>query len=160
MSSWATGRCHCGAVTVELSSAPLITHACYCEDCQRVTGSVVAVNLWIEEDRVTHAGETTTRTLTTGSGKGKEVRACAACACDVSTRYLASPAGTIFVRGGVLDDAARTTPDVHIFTRSKAPWIVLPEGARAFDAFYDLKATWAPESVLRLKAVRERVAAK
>ena len=33
-------------------------------------------------------------------------------------------AGIRFVRGGTLDDPASVSPDVHIYTRSKLPWVV------------------------------------
>jgi len=31
-----------------------------------------------------------------------------------------------FVRVGTLDDPAQLPPDIHIFTSSKQPWVVLP----------------------------------
>mgnify|MGYP003297728319 CR=1 FL=1 len=34
-----------------------------------------------------------------------------------------------FVRVGTLDDPDRLPPDIHIFTASKQPWVVLPPGA-------------------------------
>jgi hypothetical protein len=37
------------------------------------------------------------------------------------------------VRIGTLDDPAAMPPDVHIFTRSKLPWIELPPSVHAFE---------------------------
>ena len=42
-------------------------------------------------------------------------------------------------------------PDVHIFTRSKVPWLALPEGARAFASIYKLDRVWPAESLARLR---------
>ena len=57
-----------------------------------------------------------------------------------------------FVRVATLDAPHAIEPDVHIFTRSKAPWVRLPERARAFDVFYDMKTEWPAESLARREA--------
>ena len=56
----------------------------------------------------------------------------------------------LFVRVGTLDDAASLPPDVHIFTRTKLPWVRLPEGARAFESIYKIPKVWSRESLERL----------
>jgi hypothetical protein len=58
-----------------------------------------------------------------------------------------------FVRVGTLDVPSSLPPDVHIYTRSKLPWIVLPEGVPAFEAYYDSKALWPPASLERRRAI-------
>ena len=45
-----------------------------------------------------------------------------------------------FVRVGTLDAPDRHPPDVHIFTASKQPWVVLPPGALAFEEYYESAA--------------------
>jgi hypothetical protein len=57
------------------------------------------------------------------------------------------------VRAGTLDDPSGVVPDVHIYTRSKVPWVTLPEGAPAFDVYYDSKKLWPAASLERLRAV-------
>ncbi len=59
-----------------------------------------------------------------------------------------------FVRIGTLDDPTAIAPDVHIYTRSKLPWVVLPEGVPAFEVYYDTKALWPAESLKRREALR------
>ena len=63
-----------------------------------------------------------------------------------------------FVRVGTLDEPSALPPDVHIYTRSKLPWIVLPPNIPAFDAYYDSKKLWPAESLERRKAVFARPA--
>ena len=58
-----------------------------------------------------------------------------------------------FVRVGTLDDPQALPPDVHIYVRSKLPWITLPEDVPAFDAYYDSKTLWPAASLERRKAV-------
>ena len=59
-----------------------------------------------------------------------------------------------FVRAGTLDEPASVSPNVHIFTRSKLPWVVLPEGVPSFETYYDIDALWPAESVDRVRALR------
>ncbi len=58
-----------------------------------------------------------------------------------------------FVRVGTLDEPSDLPPDVHIYTRSKLPWIALPAEVPAFLAYYDSKSLWPPESLARRKAI-------
>ena len=62
----------------------------------------------------------------------------------------------LFVRAGTLDDPDSVAPDVHIYTRSKVPWVELPESVPAFDAYYDTKALWPAESYARVRAALSR----
>jgi hypothetical protein len=61
-----------------------------------------------------------------------------------------------FVRVGTLDEPDRLPPDIHIFTASKQPWLVLPPAARAVPEFYDLESTWSAESLERRRLLRQR----
>lgn len=72
-------------------------------------------------------------------------------ACRVALYSVYTHPGVLFVRAGTLDDPSSVAPDVHIFTRSKLPWFVLPEGAPAFDVFYDVEALWPEESLRRVR---------
>ncbi len=58
-----------------------------------------------------------------------------------------------FVRVGTLEDPSALAPTVHIYTRSKQPWIVLPPGVPAFPDYYDSKQVWPEASLLRRKAL-------
>jgi hypothetical protein len=58
-----------------------------------------------------------------------------------------------FVRVATLDEQHSIVPDVHIYVRSKVPWVHLPEGARTFSAFYEIEKEWPAESLVRRKAL-------
>ena len=58
-----------------------------------------------------------------------------------------------FVRVGTLDDPAALPPDIHIYVRSKLPWIALPENVPAFEAYYDSRKLWPAESLERRRAI-------
>jgi hypothetical protein len=57
------------------------------------------------------------------------------------------------VRIGTLDAPHALQPDVHIYTRTKVPWVTLPDGVPAFEAYYDSKQLWPAESLERRRAV-------
>lgn len=60
-----------------------------------------------------------------------------------------------FIRVGTLDDPDQLPPDVHIFTSSKQPWVILPKEDARVDVFYDFKETWSPESLERLEKIKK-----
>ena len=57
------------------------------------------------------------------------------------------------MRVGTLDEPHALRPDVHIYTCSKVPWVALPEGVPAFEAYYDSKKLWPAESLARRRAI-------
>jgi hypothetical protein len=146
------GGCACQAIRYKLTANPLIVHACHCRDCQRVTGSAFVINIWIEKKFV-EAGPVAPNSfrLAGGSGKHNDVFFCEKCGTTLWSRYDIVPGECLFVRAGTLDHPEAVTPDVHIFTRSKLPWLTLPEGVRAFDAIYKLDEVWPAESMERLR---------
>ena len=59
-----------------------------------------------------------------------------------------------FVRAGTLEVPSSVAPDVHIYTRSKLPWVLLPPTVPAFDVYYETEKLWPAESLARLAALR------
>ena len=62
-----------------------------------------------------------------------------------------------FLRVGTLDDPDGLAPDIHIYTDSKQPWVVLPEGVPAVPEYYSLKEYWPKASLERLRSVKQRL---
>jgi len=147
------GGCACGAVRYKLTSPPMFVHCCHCRDCQRQTGSAFVLNALIEADRVSLlSGNLEEVILSTDSGTGQKVYRCPSCKIAVWSVY-----GGVdklrFVRIGTLDDPTALTPDVHIYVRSKLPWVRLPEDVPAFEAYYDSKKLWPATSLERRRAI-------
>ena len=142
------GGCSCGAIRYKLTNTPLIVHACHCRDCQRVTGSGFVINIWIEKQFVESRGATPKSVvLKGGTGKDHEAFFCDQCGTYVWSRYAVAPGpDALFVRAGTLDNPDAIQPDVHIFTRSKLPWLRLPEGARVFETAYMIDDVWSEAS--------------
>jgi hypothetical protein len=146
------GGCSCGAVRYRLTSDPLFVHCCHCLNCQRQTGSAFVINLLIEADRVERlAGEPQAVDVPRDDGSEQRIFRCPTCQVAVYSHY--GHPGVLFVRGGTLDDPSAVRPDVHIYTRSKVPWVTLPDSVPAFDVYYDSKSLWPAASLERLRAV-------
>jgi hypothetical protein len=147
------GGCSCGAVRYRLTSDPLFVHCCHCLNCQRQTGSAFVINLLIEADRVELlADEPRPVDVPRVDGSTQRIYRCRTCQVAIWSNY--GRPDVSFVRAGTLDDPSTVEPDVHIYTRSKVPWVTIPEGAPAFDVYYDAKTVWPAESLERARALR------
>ncbi len=151
------GGCTCRAVRYRMTSAPLFVHCCHCRWCQRETGASFALNAMIESERVVLiAGEPEIINTPSNSGKGQKIARCPVCRIAVWSNYGGGGDLVRFVRVGTLDDPDRLPPDIHIFTASKQPWVVLPEGTPAKEEYYPRERHWPQESLDRMRALRSR----
>ena len=147
------GGCACGKVRYRLTAPPLIVHCCHCRDCQRQTGSAFVLNALIETDRIAVLfGAPEPVQIPTDSGRPHEIFRCPKCQTAVWSDYGRRRV-LRFVRVGTLDDPSALAPDVHIYARSKLPWIRLPEGVPAFEAYYDMAKLWPAASLERRRAI-------
>jgi hypothetical protein len=152
MSDMFEGGCFCGKVRYRLTSAPMFVHCCHCRNCQSQTGSAFVLNVIIETDRIEKlSGDLEVTTVESGSGGPHDIYRCPECRIAVWSDYGRRPAR--FVRLGTLDDPTALTPDVHIYTRSKLPWVRLPEGVPSFEEYYETEQLWPPESLERRRAL-------
>ena len=150
-----SGGCTCRHIRYQLESAPLFVNCCHCRWCQRETGSSFALNAMIESEP-DHGAERR------GAG-----------VCGHASQQRQGPADrplpelpgrrleplrrrghlVAFVRVGTLDDPDRLPPDIHIFTASKQPWVIIPPGVPAVAEYYDRKQYWPADSLARREAV-------
>ena len=147
------GGCACGATRYRMTSEPLFVHCCHCLRCQRETGSAFVLNALIEADRLETSGAAAIPvSVPTDSGKSHRIFRCETCGVAIGSEY-GGVEKLRFVRVGTLDAPHELTPNVHIYTRSKVPWIALPEGVPAFEAYYDSKTLWPEASLKRRTAI-------
>ena len=146
------GGCTCGKIRYRMESPPLIVHCCHCTWCQRQSGTAFALNALIEASRVTILQGDPEMVLTPSpSGKGQKIWRCPECRIAVWSNYAGFGDLVRFIRVGTLDDVNRLPPDIHIFTETKQPWVVIPEGSATVDVYYDKNEVWPEHSLLRLR---------
>lgn len=151
------GGCDCRHVRYRMETPPLFVHCCHCRWCQRETGASFALNAMIESDRVRLlSGEVDVVDTPSNSGRGQKIARCPRCRIAVWSHYAGFGDAVKFVRVGTLDTPDALPPDIHIFTASRQPWVVLPPGTPAVAEYYDRREHWPPDSLQRLQALRSR----
>jgi hypothetical protein len=148
------GGCDCRYVRYRMQTRPLFVHCCHCRWCQRETGASFALNALIEADRVTLLGAAPDIVDTPSqSGLGQRIARCPQCRIAVWSNYAGAGPAIRFVRVGTLDEPDHLPPDIHIFTASKQPWVVIPPGMAAVPEYYDRDRHWPAESLARRQAI-------
>ncbi|MBL8510463.1 MAG: GFA family protein [Betaproteobacteria bacterium] len=153
------GGCDCRHIRYRMESAPLFVHCCHCRWCQRETGASFALNAMIESDRVTTLTGTVEMVDTpSASGLGQQIARCPHCRIALWSHYGGGPF-IKFVRVGTLDEPDHLPPDIHIFTASKQPWVVLPADTPAVPEFYKREQFWPADSLARRQALLPQIEA-
>jgi hypothetical protein len=113
----------------------------------------LVLNALIETNRVTVlSGAPNPVAVPTDSGRPHRIFRCPDCQTAVWSEY-GGLSQLRFVRVGTLDEPASLPPDIHIYTRSKLPWVSLPAGIPAVDAYYDSRQLWPAASLERRRAI-------
>ncbi len=148
------GGCTCGEIRYRMTSRPMFVHCCHCRWCQRETGAAFALNAMIEAVRVEllHGVPECVHTPS-NSGNGQKIWRCPACSIAVWSNYAGAGDAVCFVRIGTLDEPDRLPPDIHIFTASKQPWVVLADDIPAVAEYYDRERYWPAESLERRRSL-------
>lgn len=149
------GSCFCGAVRYRLTRPPMFVNCCHCRDCQKQSGGAFAINALIERscvELVNGSLDPVRATAKTESGRPHDIYRCPQCQTALWSDY-GRRGVMVFVRVVTLDQGHDVAPDVHIFTRSKLPWVQLPPGARSFDVYYDMQKEWPAASLARRRAI-------
>jgi len=151
------GGCDCREVRYRLASRPMFVHCCHCRWCQRETGASFALNALFESDRVELLhGEPEIVHTPSNSGKGQKIARCPKCRIALWSNYGGAGDAIRFIRVGTLDNPDAFPPDIHIFTSTKQPWVVLPPGIPAVAEYYKSSDIWPKESLERRAKVLGR----
>jgi hypothetical protein len=133
-----------------MRSGPLFVHCCHCRWCQRETGSAFVINALIESDRFeVLEGSVESVHTPSASGRGQDIMRCQGCRIALWSHYAGLGDKICFVRVGTLDDPNRLAPDIHIYTSTKQPWVILPPNVPAVAEYYDRGRYWPPDSLAR-----------
>lgn len=116
------GQCRCGQVGFRVSGPPIVTMACHCKGCQRMSASAFSLSALYPSDRFEILqGEPVIGGL---HGPTRHFF-CPHCMSWLFTR----PEGMdefVNVRSTMLDDAAAFVPFIETYTREKLPWARTP----------------------------------
>lgn len=90
------------------------------------------------------------------SGAGQTIMRCSRCLTAVWSEYAFGPA-VRFVKSGTLDRPWLVEPDLHIYVRSKRPFVAIADGKPQFQEYYDRAKVWRPEGLERWAKVMVEV---
>jgi hypothetical protein len=130
------GGCRCGSVRIRVTKAPLITTACHCNGCQRMSASAFSLTAICLADSF----EVTQGEPVQGGMRGPEVHHffCPNCMSWMFSRPVALTY-IVNVRPTVFDDHTWFAPFMETHTKTKLPWAVT--GAlRSFEEFPAMEA--------------------
>ena len=113
------GSCRCGATNIELSAAPVLTLACHCRDCQKLSASAYSLSALVPADGFKVVkGAVVARPL---PGSPRHHHFCPQCMTWIYTIRQGAETVVRF-RPTLLDDATWLQPFVEIMARDRFPW--------------------------------------
>ena len=126
------GGCLCGAVRYTLTRAPNYVYFCHCRDCQLESGSPFVTDMNVDRDAVQIVGELTRYARTGDSGKPIHRHFCSRCGTTLYTEFEVDPEH-VSIKACSLDDPSGLTPDRHLFTIRKQPWLKLADNLTCYE---------------------------
>lgn len=130
------GGCACGAVRYTGNAKPELTFFCHCLACQRESGGPFSVELFMQRNAVTIDGPLSAYESLADSGNKVTRKACATCNSPIVLEMEGFPEH-VCIKAGSLDDAAWLTPQAHIFTATKQPWVHISDELPQFEGDYE-----------------------
>lgn len=113
------GGCRCGAVRLRVTKPPLLSGACHCTGCQRMSASAYSLTLTLPSDGFeVAAGEPVIGGL---HGPVSHHFHCPQCLAWLFTRAEGFD-WFVNLRATMLDDHGWFAPFVELWTRDKLPW--------------------------------------
>lgn len=119
----ATGSCQCGNVSYQVIEEPLVTVACHCRDCQKLSTAAFSLTMVVKRAGFEIlSGELKSWQRPTASGG---VAVCWFCPDCGNRIYHESPEQAEFIRlkPGTLDDTSVIEPQAHVWTCREQPWL-------------------------------------
>ncbi|HUU74322.1 MAG TPA: GFA family protein [Burkholderiales bacterium] len=133
MSDIHDGGCACGAVRYRVNGDPVVGTVCHCTFCQKRLASAFAVLALFKQEAIeVLQGELSeVEHRSDVSGRWLRMRFCRKCGTTISHTAELRP-GMRAIAAGTFDDPNWFRIDRHIWTQSKLPWVVVPEGVEFF----------------------------
>jgi hypothetical protein len=91
------------------------------------------------------------------SGLGQIIARCPKCRIALWSHYAGAGPLLSFVRVGTLDNPDALPPNIHIFTASKQPWVLIPAGVPSVPQYYQREKYWPAESLERRRLLLPRI---
>jgi hypothetical protein len=125
------GGCQCGKIRYVAPRQPIELYICHCTECRKQSASAFGISFAIRRDTLVLDGSPAHWTRQTASGHTLECAFCRSCGSRLWHQSTGYP-DTLNIKGGSLDAPVDLTRAVHIWTSSKLPGVVIPDGATSY----------------------------
>ena len=112
------GACRCGRVSLQITKPPLLTMACHCRGCQKMSASAFSLTVTVPSDGFSSSG---LEPEIGGLHGAARHHFCPWCKSWIFTR-MDGMDGFVNVRATMLDDPLWFVPYVEFSTAEKLPW--------------------------------------
>jgi hypothetical protein len=125
------GKCRCGGLRIAITAAPILTSACHCRGCQRMSASAYSLTAIIPSP----AFRVTTGEPERGGIRGPELEHffCLHCKTWMFTRNIGMN-DFVNVRPTMFDDPRWSYPFIETMTADRLPWARTP-AKHSFEGF-------------------------
>jgi hypothetical protein len=129
MSKTLEGRCICGSVRYRVRGQPAVPLVCHCRYCQRRLGTAFATIAYYKDEAIEYVEGDMSEYEHRSDESGRLLRSrfCPRCGSNVMIQVERLP-GMTGIAVGTLDEPGKIEFRRHIWTRSKLPWVSVPEG--------------------------------
>ncbi|MFQ6024398.1 MAG: GFA family protein, partial [Acidiferrobacterales bacterium] len=114
---------------------PELTFFCHCLACQKESGGPFSVELFILRTAVTIDGSLRGYDSMGDSGNKVTRKSCATCNSPIVLEMDGDPEH-VCIKAGSLDDSAWLSPQAHIFTANKQPWVRISDDLPQYEGDY------------------------
>jgi hypothetical protein len=127
-----TGRCACGAVTLEITAKPVGVRQCWCRQCQQIAAGGPTNNAFLPTEHVSISGKLGHHAYVAPSGNTLTQWFCPSCGSPVSSQS----SGRMHlktVRLGVIDLPHDLKPEMAIWTAEAPAWALIDPALERYD---------------------------
>jgi hypothetical protein len=127
MDNHLTGECLCGAVKFSVTDRFKAFYQCHCKQCQQLTGSAFASNIFTDPDNIEWlCGQVN---ITNYEHPSRELSKAFCNVCGSAVPFINKTKTSLIVPAGSLNMLPNIQPQANIFVSEQACW--LEEGLRA-----------------------------
>jgi len=128
-----TGECLCGAVKYSVKDDFKAFYQCHCKQCQQLTGSAFASNIFTDPDNIEWlAGEDR---VTEYEHATREFSKSFCNVCGSAVPFINRAKTSLIVPAGSLNELPNIAPQANIFTSEEACWLKPGSQAESFSGF-------------------------
>ncbi|WP_189401650.1 GFA family protein [Arenicella chitinivorans] len=133
MATQLNGGCLCGAVKFTLDDTFNAFYQCHCRQCQQLTGSAFASNLFTDPDNIEWTQGT--NSIKNYEHPTREFSKSFCVSCGSAVPFLNKSRSSLIVPAGSLNRFPEIRPQANIFTSEQACWLQPGLHAKEFTGF-------------------------